>query len=60
MQGSEDEKMAAPCATVSEVRHYLRKRVATARSEVDMLVRLARGGTPPAEDSTERGPHPER
>lgn len=60
MQGSEDEKMAAPGATVSAVRRHLRKRVAAARSEVVMLVRLALRGAPPAEDSTERGPYPER
>lgn len=40
--------------TVSAMRQHLRKRVATARSEVVRLVRLAGGIAPPAEDSTER------
>jgi len=41
MQGSEDEKMAAPGATVSAIRQYLRKHVATAQNEVVRFVRLA-------------------
>lgn len=43
MQRSEDEKMAAPGATVSAVRQYLRKRAAMAQNEVVRLVRLAQG-----------------
>ncbi|PKC45624.1 hypothetical protein [Pantoea ananatis] len=43
MQGSEDEKKAAPGATVSAVRQYLRKRVVTVQNEVIRLVRLALG-----------------
>ncbi|KGL55034.1 hypothetical protein KR94_11145 [Pantoea ananatis] len=44
--------------TVGAVRRHLRKRVATARSEVVRLVRLAGGGAPPAEDMAIRNQAP--
>lgn len=46
--------------TVGAARRHLRKRVAAARSEVVRLVRLAGGGGAPAEDSSDRGPDPDR
>ena len=41
--GIRRRKKAAPGATVSAVRQYLRKRVVTAQNEVIRLVRLALG-----------------
>jgi len=62
MQRSEDEKMAAPGATVRTVRQYLRKRVVTAQREVARLVRLALGEhlSPPVKNRADRGTGPER